>query len=261
MSPTDPLLMKHLVDGEIGHPALLVHDIGASLTDWEAIIPALTITGHRTYTCDLPGHGQSLPFNQTAHFQTALYLAAFHRWVESLELIRAPILIGHGFGAYLCLRYALNHPQRVFRLVLINPLLTSEQISRPARLLNQLPWLASLAWRSFPNWTRRQLLGLIKNTSPGLYNQVWENYRRTAPLNQRIPTHLNDLSMNLEILPTRSLFIAGEADPLFDMSLLPPLLVDHAEITLVTLPGVGHRPHLEAASATNGLITKFLLGF
>lgn len=253
--------MNHLVDGEIGHPALLVHDLGASFNDWEALIPCLVTTGHRTYTCELPGHGQSQTSTRARQYQTQMYVAAFRRWVESLKLIRAPILIGHGFGAYLSLRYALAHPYRVYRLILINPLLTPEQILQPARSLNRLPLLASLAWRSLPNWTRRKLLGLNKKTSTELINRVWKNYRNTFPLNRQIPASITDLTIEVETLPTRSLFIAGEDDPLFDMSLLPPLLADHLQVTLVTLPGVGHRPHLEAPEETNGLITKFLLGF
>jgi pimeloyl-ACP methyl ester carboxylesterase len=256
-----PLTMKYIVDGEIGHPALLVHDLGASLNDWEALIPQLVITGHRVYACDLPGHGTSPHIPDPRQYYAQTYVTAFRRWLDSLDLGRAPILIGHGFGAYLCLRYTINHPYKVYRLILINPVLTPEQYTGAFKFLTRHPRLEHLAWRHFPGWTRRQVLGLPEVADPQLEQRVWENYLESAPLNGRIPATVADLTLEIAALPTRSLFLVGEDDPLLDMSLLHPLVEEMPDISLVTLPNVGHRPHLEAPQETNHVITKFLLGF
>jgi pimeloyl-ACP methyl ester carboxylesterase len=69
-----------------------------------------------------------------------------------------------------------------------------------------------------------------------------------------------DLSPDVKKLPTRSLYLWGEDDPLLNMSPIQPLLKDVVDIVLSPIAGVGHRPHLEAPEATNRAIINFLLG-
>jgi pimeloyl-ACP methyl ester carboxylesterase len=256
----DFLTLSTIVEGELGHPTLLVHDLNASLSDWEALIPDLIMSGHVVYACDLFGHGHS-PHPTDAHqYYAQMHLTAIRRWIDDLNLVRAPILIGHGFGAYLCLRYALGHPYKVFRLVLINPLLTPEQISPVVMGLDRYPLFERLAERFAPEWTARKMLGIHKNCSPALEQRIFTEALRSSPFNRRILPTIADLTPEFPDLPTRSLFIWGEADPLLDMSLLPPLIEEMVDIRTVSLPNIYHRPHLEAPVETNQQIVNFLIG-
>jgi pimeloyl-ACP methyl ester carboxylesterase len=256
----DFLTLSTIVEGELGHPALLVHDLNASLHDWEALIPPLVVSGHVVYACDLFGHGQSPHPDDPRQYYAQMHYTAFRRWIDGLGLARSPILIGHGFGAYLCLRYTLAHPYKVFRLVLLSPLLMPEQISALVMGLDRYPLFERLAERFAPAWTARQMLGIHKGCAPALEQRILIEAMRSSPFNRRILPTVADLTPELPDLPTRSLFLWGEADPLLDMSLLPPLVEDMVEIKTVPLPGIGHRPHLEAQEATNKLIVNFLLG-
>jgi pimeloyl-ACP methyl ester carboxylesterase len=256
----NPLALNTIIEGELGHPVLLVHDLNASIRDWEALIPLLVISGHVVYACDLLGHGRSPHPEDPRQYYAQMHLAAFRGWIDSLELARAPILIGHGFGAYLCLRYALGHPYKVFRLVLINPLLMPEQISALVMGLERHPWLERLARRFVPQRVERQLLGIHPGCDPQVEQRVQADVLRASPFNRRVLPTVADLTLELPDLPTRSLFLWGEADPLLDMTLIPPLVEDLVEIKTVPLPGLGHRPHLEAPETTNKLMINFLLG-
>ncbi len=260
MEPVDFLTLSTIVEGELGHPALLVHDLNASLNDWDALIPELVISGHKAYACDLFGHGQSPHPQDASRYYAQMHFTAFRRWVDSLNLTRAPILIGHGFGAYLCLRYALGHPYKVFRLILINPLIMPEQISPLVMSLDRYPFWESLAERFAPNWTRRQLLGIPKKFDPALEQRIMTDVLRTSPFNRRVLPTIADLTPELPLLPIRSLFLWGQDDPLLDMSMLPLLVEDMVEIRAVPLAGLGHRPHLEATEEINRLIINFLIG-
>jgi pimeloyl-ACP methyl ester carboxylesterase len=254
------LTLSTIVEGELGHPALLVHDLNASLHDWETLIPALVLSGHVVYACDLLGHGQS-PHPMDAHqYYAQMHMTAIRRWIDNLDLGRPPILIGHGFGAYICLRYALGHPYKVFRLVLINPLLMPEQISPVVMSLDRYPWLERLAECFAPDWTARKLLGIHKSCDPVLEQRILTEALRSSPFNRRVLPTIADLTPEFPDLPTRSLFIWGEADPLLDMSLLPPLVEDMIDIKTISLPNVCHRPHLEAPEETNKQIVNFLIG-
>jgi pimeloyl-ACP methyl ester carboxylesterase len=256
----DFLTLSTIVEGELGHPTLLVHDLNASLHDWEALIPDLTISGHVVYACDLFGHGESPHPQDPRQYYAQMHLTAIRRWIDGLCLARAPILIGHGFGAYLCLRYALGHPYKVFRLVLISPLLMPEQISQVVIGLDRYPLFERLAERYAPDWTARKMLGIHKGCDPALEQRILTEALRSSPFNRRILPTIADLTQEFPDLPTRSLFIWGEADPLLDMSLLPPLVEDMVDIRTVSMPGIGHRPHLEAQEETNKQIVSFLIG-
>jgi pimeloyl-ACP methyl ester carboxylesterase len=256
----DFLTLSTIVEGELGHPVLLVHDLNASLHDWEALIPSLVLSGHVVHACDLFGHGQSPHPEDARQYYAQMHLTSIRRWIDSLCLTRAPILIGHGFGAYLCLRYTLGHPYRVFRLVLINPLIMPEQISSVVMGLDKYPLLERLAERFAPDWTARKMLGIHKGCPTALEQRILTDALHSSPFNRRVLPTIADLTPEFPDLPTRSLFICGEADPLLDMSLVTPLVEDMVDIQTVSMPNVHHRPHLEASEDTNKKIVSFLLG-
>ena len=64
---------------------------------------------------DLPGHGKSPPWDETQdyHGQAVEWAAALWN--------RPGAIIGHSFGGTVALRFALEYPERVTRLVLVEP--------------------------------------------------------------------------------------------------------------------------------------------
>ncbi len=260
MTTPDPFQLSFIAEGENGLPILLVHDLNASLNDWEALIPPLVVAGHRVYACDLLAHGESPQPEDPRMYYAQMLFSTFRRWMDSLELGLAPIMIGHGFGAYLCLRYAIGHPYMVNKLILLNPLFAPAQIDPMVMRFSQRERLAQLASRFAHEWTTRKMLGLPRDINPKLLSRIVTDYRRSSPFNVRIPSTVTDLSPDVKKLPTRSLYLWGEDDPLLNMSLIQPLLKDVVDIVLSPIAGVGHRPHLEAPEATNRAIINFLLG-
>lgn len=87
------------------------------------LVPMLgQLTRGRTFLVhDQRGRGRSTPSLDTARLSVTADLA-------DLEAVRAHFrierltLLGHGWGAYLAARYALDQPERVARLLLISPL-------------------------------------------------------------------------------------------------------------------------------------------
>jgi pimeloyl-ACP methyl ester carboxylesterase len=259
-TPPDPLALSHIAEGE-GLPVLLVHDLNASLNDWETLIPRLIVSGHRIYACDLLAHGQSPQPEDPRMYYAQMLFATFRRWMDSLELDLAPIMIGHGFGAYLCLRYAIGHPYKVHKLILLNPLFAPHQVEPVLMRLSRQEWLTQQAMRFAHDWTTRRLLGIPKDLNPKVLSRIMTDYRRASPLNMRVLSTVVDLSAEMKDLPTRSLYIWGEADPLLDMSAISTLLEDKVDTVLSPIASVGHRPHLEAPEEVNQAIVDFLMGF
>jgi pimeloyl-ACP methyl ester carboxylesterase len=96
-----------------GEPLVLLHGgIGASEV-WAASVPALA-AGRRVITVDLQGHGHTADIDRPLRPEhLAGDVAAL---IEHLGLERADVM-GYSLGGVVALRTAIQHPERVRRLV------------------------------------------------------------------------------------------------------------------------------------------------
>lgn len=99
-----------------GLPAVLAHCFLGHCGGWKRLFEHLQ-TPLDAIAFDLPGHGRSDPWDGQGdlHSQATAILASL--------VTRPSILIGHSFGGTLALRYALERPDMVRALVLIEPVL------------------------------------------------------------------------------------------------------------------------------------------
>lgn len=108
----------HLLGTGSGPPVVLLHGSGVAAGFFLPLLKRLE--GVRALAPDLPGSGLSDPIDlpRDRYHETAV--AWLDRLLDALGLDTAALL-GHSAGGVLALRYALAHPGRVERLVLIGP--------------------------------------------------------------------------------------------------------------------------------------------
>ena len=101
-------------EGE-GPTLLLVHGFGDSAGTWSQVVGPLA-RRHQVVVYDQPGHGRSGPAEPPLGF------ADLRLGIEAVaETTDGPlVLVGNSLGGLVSLRFALDHPNRVQRVVLLN---------------------------------------------------------------------------------------------------------------------------------------------
>lgn len=98
-------------------PILLLHGTSASLHTWEGWVAQLRAE-RRLISVDLPGFGLTGP-RPDGDYRIPAYVGFLHALLERLQVEKVA-LVGNSFGGELAWQYALAHPGRVERLVLVD---------------------------------------------------------------------------------------------------------------------------------------------
>jgi pimeloyl-ACP methyl ester carboxylesterase len=109
--------MHYLVGGS-GLPLVLVHGLGSRGADWAKLIPQLIDGGHRVYAVDLLGYGLSSQPRDAA-YSIAEQASMVEGFLDSEQLQQVD-LAGWSMGGWIAMRVALQQPQRIRRLVLLD---------------------------------------------------------------------------------------------------------------------------------------------
>jgi pimeloyl-ACP methyl ester carboxylesterase len=105
-----------VLEGGEGPPVVLLHGPGGNAAHWARILPAL-VAGHRVVAPDLPGHGASAAGDAVLDAERVLaWLGAL---IEQTCAV-PPALVGELLGGSIAARFAIDSPQRLARLVLID---------------------------------------------------------------------------------------------------------------------------------------------
>lgn len=160
------------VGGASASPLVLLPGGGATSTVWGACVAAGAGLGRRVYAVDLVGEpGLSVPASGRAVRSVGDLVGWFDALLDGLDgLGGGPVtLAGHSYGAWIAAHAAARRPERLDRLVLLDPTQVFAGL-RPGYVLRALPMLvrptparvrAFLDWETGgaaldPAWTRLQ---------------------------------------------------------------------------------------------------------
>jgi len=197
-------------------PLLLTHGYGQSGRMWEANVPALA-RDRLVITWDLPGHGES---EERAEYSHRECLAAMGSLLDGTGAERA-VLGGQSLGGFLSLRFALEHPDRVAALVLVD------------------------AGPGFRDDEARER---------------WNDAARSrddGPVHELLVQHDGRVFEGLDDISAPTLVVVGSEDALF----LPASEVMERRIAgarRVVLEGAGHMANADAPNEFNAAVSEFL---
>ena len=254
--------------GHGGAPVVLIHGFGTCSFLWRNVGPALALTQHTAYAVDLLGYGESdRPFD--ADFGLAAQADYLERTLTALRVARAA-LVGIDIGAAIALRLAALRPERVARLVLINPVAgedipatdiremqrnTARFALRVSRgLFGAAPLLAPILMRSVadPAHMPPKLIGRYLAPFVGQ-----EGVTHLLALARAVrPTDLEDL--DLSQLRAHTLIVRGEKDTWVDADVTRKLAADITDCRIATFPEAARLIPEESPEELAALVTSFI---
>jgi len=226
-----------------GAPPLYVHDVPTSGAAWA---PFLARTGG--LAPDLPGFGRS---GKGAHRDYSIDgIAAFvARFLDHVGVDRVQLVV-HGWGAA-ALPFAIRHPERVQRLVVVNalPLLPGYRWHRLARAW-RTPVVGELAMGATSRWALRRLLrpAFAGPVPEALVDDIWRHFdqgtqRATLRLHRAAPeARLAAAGAGLARVTAPALIAWGARDPFFPARFGDAYAAALGDGRVERLPDAGHWP-------------------
>lgn len=248
----------HYLEAGRGPVVVLLHGLGGSSGDFALNVPALA-QNFRVIVPDQLGFGQSA--KPVIDYRIGTYVDFLDRFLSELGIERAS-LVGNSFGGWVAASYALAHPERVERLVLVD----AAGFALPVDFdLKQL--------RGLNASTREGIRQLIER---GFYNaaffstDAFVDAAFTARINsgdgvavrsliELIASREESLDNRLSAIKSPTLVIWGRQDGIVPLADGERFRQQIPGAVLVVFDRCGHLPHVEKAAEFNAAVAKFLV--
>lgn len=252
-------------DAGTGEAVILLHAAGGNRRQWRALIERLA-GRYRVFAPDLGGHGDTGPW-PAGPSRLGDYAPVINALIGLAGAHRAH-LVGHSHGGAIAGIHALDQPQTVTTLTLIEPMLTHllgqsderaawkeahsqatlHQEAVAAGRLDEtaeafIPyWTGRAAWKSMPSDRK----AAIVRSMPGIAEFWRAQFAETQPL-----------SAFAAMVPP-ALLLSGAATPAPARAIIRLLQGAMPSATVVEVPGAGHMVPLTHGDAVNAAIEAHL---
>jgi pyruvate dehydrogenase E2 component (dihydrolipoamide acetyltransferase) len=240
-------------------PLVFIHGLGGSSSTWETVLGTFA-ESHQVLALDLPGHGQSDATDPAVVDYSLSGLAGVVReLVRSLGL-SSVTLVGHSLGGAVAAQAALEEPNVVTRLVLVDSAGIGDEIN---------PLLIELITGEPSAEASRDLLSLFFHDDRFVLDSgVVEHHQ--ARLRPGADAAIRAVATGaFDALSQRSrVQVAGLSQPVLivwggEDRVIPATHAGIAEAaipaaTVVIIPGAGHVPQIETAEAFTEAVEQFL---
>ena len=238
--------MHYYCAGRRGTPIVLIHGLGSSAETWAALIPLLS-KEFLVYAPDMPGFGKTPLAPEGTNISThVLYL---ERFLDALGYPRVT-LVGNSLGGWIATRFAVEHPERVDRLYLLNSAgLRRENLHSPyaedrIAARHTLEYISGFSM-PVPKFV---LDAVVRNSQTPAY----VGFIRGYDPHEELDSVLADVQVPTTI-------IWGELDHLLPLTCAHDLHSGIANSELVFLPHVGHMPQIQVPVKVAHIIMENML--
>jgi 2-hydroxymuconate-semialdehyde hydrolase len=241
-----------------GQPVVLVHGAIAGAITWYPIIRSLS--NHFTVIApDIVGYGES--DKPSAPYDRPYFTAWLKTFLDALN-IQQTHLVGLSQGGPIVIRFTLDNPERVDKLVLVDSAGLGKEIP-PGALLG-LMWLNTFPSKAAAWWLNRYLVHNKKNTNnahdeymigvcrmPGGKRPFWQGRGKVI---SPIPPE------QLAKITNRTLIISGNKEKFFPVAHSEAASKVMPNAQLKVIPEAAHIPFFEQAENFSDALLQFLKG-
>ncbi|MCC7258522.1 MAG: alpha/beta hydrolase [Gammaproteobacteria bacterium] len=247
----------HYRDEGSGPVVLLLHANFSSLLAWDPWVEALA-DRYRVVRFDFPAFGLTGP-DPSGDYSNRRTVALTEKFVDALGLRRFTIA-GTSLGGSIALRFAADHPERIERLILLNPgILEGRAMAQSGtRLPETADILRYITPRALVAYLLRSRAGnpaLITEEHIDRWYDLWMREGNRAAILARLRAYDGgNVAGVVGRVRAPVLILWGDANPQTppeQASELAAMLTAAASVRLLTYPGVGH-PALEEAGERIG---------
>lgn len=249
-------------------PVVLLHGLPSQSLCWTGVMPLLAEKGLTAIAPDWLGFGFSdKPERREFAYTTAAYEQALADFLQALQLDKISLVV-QGFLATVGIEYALNHPDQIDRLVILNtPVVPPVKLPWPMKQWT-IPLVGDMVTQD-PLIIDRTLEGgsgfVISDERLAVYRQPWLKTSASgralmaATKNLQLPTLLPTISNRLQNdWPKPTCFIWGALDKWLPIEPIQALVKDHNHLELVALPEAKHYPQEHFPQEVGEALTTFL---
>jgi len=244
--------------GDTGDAVILSHGLGGSHAVWYQQVAFLS-QHYRVITWDQRGFGRSSQATGTIGPKPGV--DDMVRVLDSLDVDKAHV-IGQSMGGWVCLGFAIDHPDRVISLTLADTTagIFTEQIRQTladyGQAIAQSPPLDELPMGRHPAIGFQLLDEDIAHSF--LYTQLGSLTEPPSPM-EIIPLLMTtDHTERAAEVSCPTLFVVGEHDPIFSPQLIESAarFIDTSAVAVVQ--DTGHSPYFERPATWNDIVAGFL---
>jgi pimeloyl-ACP methyl ester carboxylesterase len=257
--------VHYLLDGpESSEVIIFVHGGGVTgMEVWRRNLPYFVHKGYRVLAYDLYGRGFS-DRPDIVH-SPEVFSNQLTELLDSLNLQPPYNIVSMSMGSIIALDYASQHPEKVAKMVVIDPAISGDYRANP---LLKVPVISDVLLTAY--WYPRA----VENQRKEFYDDaVFEGYAERLRFfmgfkgykQSNYSTWMNMLNQNRmdkmgEVPLSHMLLIYGEEDPYFRESQYQKLQALAPGIQTVKVEWAGHMPHLEKPLEVNHAIHSFFRG-
>ena len=215
---------------------IIIHGWKSSKENWQKVKQEIEKLGIKVIVPDLPGFKKETELHTAWTFQE--YLDWLKLFIDSQRIQGKFFLLGHSFGGALAAKYAIEEPNRVEKLFLVDAACIRGKKSARKNALEKMSKVLKI-FSVVPGYSyfRRKAYILLNSDYADVEGVLKETYLNVIK---------EDLSSQLHNIKAPTILVWGEKDkatPLKDGKIIKEKI---SGSKIYTLMGVGHSPHFEA---------------
>jgi len=260
----DGITHYELTGPETGQVVVLVHGMSVPMYGWDAQVEPLTQAGFRVLRYDMFGRGYS--DRPVADYSQAFYRKQLFDLLNTLKIQQPVDLVGHSLGGGVVIDFTANYAERVKDVVLIAPLINSE--NEPNIKLLRPPLLGEFLMRlvATKSLTDRAAQSMQKSPQAAEYAKLFKEQTRYKGFERAmlamfrgdaVADHTADY-VTVGKQGKKVMLIWGTLDGDIKSQMVKDIRTALPGVNYKELEAVGHFSQVEVPDKINSLVIDFL---